>query len=199
VHWTGIAVLLLLAVCTAAGWRTGLVRRVLEFAGLVASLLLATRYGGEVAALLVAETGLSPGAAAPVGWALLFVALLAATRLLAWAVAGAVRVSVLGWLDRWGGAALGLLAGVLVGSVLLMLLCRLAGDGELRRRVREEPVTRLVHGAAPALYELAGGDRERVSRLWTDARERLPELPDVGGAVDAVRDAVGERADDGGS
>ena len=197
-HWLTIATLALLFVFAVAGWRAGLIRRVLEFVGMVASVLLASRYGFLAADWLQDATGLTDRLAGPVGWILVFAALLVVTRLLAWSLAKALRVSVLGWVDRWGGALLGVGIGVLVCSVLLMLVCRIPGDGRLAEQVRDDPVTRVVHGAAPALYALVvRGDNDDLERLWQRAREGLEDLPDAGEAVDAVRESVGDRLDDG--
>jgi len=196
-HWLTIATLALLLVFAIAGWRAGLIRRVLEFVGMVASVLLASRFGFLAAAWLQDLTGLEDRLARPLGWLLVFIVLLIVTRVLAWLLAKALRVSVLGWVDRWGGALLGVLIGVLVCSVLLMLVCRVTGDDDLAEQVRSDPVTRVVHSAAPALYALvARGDHEDLERLWQRAREGIDELPDPGEAASSLRDAVGDRLDD---
>jgi len=196
-HWLTIATLALLLVFAIAGWRAGLIRRVLEFVGMVASVLLASRFGFLAADWLQDLTGLEDRLARPLGWLLVFIVLLIGTRVLAWLLAKALRVSVLGWVDRWGGALLGVLIGVLVCSVLLMLVCRVTGDDDLAEQVRSDPVTRVVHSAAPALYALvARGDHEDLERLWQRAREGIDELPDPGEAASSLRDAVGDRLDD---
>ncbi len=196
-HWLTIATLALLLVFAIAGWRAGLIRRVLEFVGMVASVLLASRFGFLAADWLQDLTGLEDRLARPLGWLLVFIVLLIVTRVLAWLLAKALRVSVLGWVDRWGGALLGVLIGVLVCSVLLMLVCRVTGDDDLAEQVRSDPVTRVVHSAAPALYALvARGDHEDLERLWQRAREGIDELPDPGEAASSLRDAVGDRLDD---
>ncbi|MBC8423516.1 CvpA family protein [bacterium] len=196
-HWLTIATLALLFVFAIAGWRAGLIRRVLEFVGMLASVLLASRFGFVAAEWLQETTGLDDRYAGPVGWLLVFAVLLVVTKLLAWALAKALRVSILGWVDRWGGALLGMLMGVLVCSVLLMLVCRVSGDGDLADQVRKDPVIRLVHGAAPALYALvANGENDDLERLWQRTREGLDKLPDPGDAASSVREAVEDKIDD---
>ena len=196
-YWLTIATLALLLAFAIAGWRAGLIRRVLEFVGMVASVLLASRFGFLAADWLQDATGLADRLARPLGWLLVFVALLLVTRLAAHGLAKALRVSILGWLDRWGGALLGVLIGVLVCSVLLMLAGRIAGDDDLAKQVRSDPVTRVVHGAAPTLYALvARGDHEDLERLWQRARDGFDELPDPGETADSLREAVTDRLDD---
>ncbi|MBU0743016.1 CvpA family protein [bacterium] len=196
-HWLTIATLALLLVFAVAGWRAGLIRRVLEFVGMVASVLLASRYCFLAADWLQDTAGLEDRWARPLGWLLVFAALLLVAKLAAWSLAKALRVSVLGWVDRWGGALLGMLIGVLVCSVLLMLACRITGDDDLAKQVRSDPVTRIVHGAAPTLYAfVVRGDHEDLERLWQRARDGFEELPDPGEAASSLREAVSDRLDE---
>jgi len=199
VHWLTIATLALLFAFAVAGWRAGLIRRVLEFVGMVASVLLASHFGHLVAEQVQDSTGLSDRLAGPLGWLLLFVVLILLTRLMAWGLAKILHVSIIGWLDHWGGAGLGLLIGLLVGSVLLMLVCRLPVEGDLAEQVEHDPVTRLVHGAAPALYNLVVRDKgDDIERLWDRAKDTIGDLPNPGRAVEGVREAVNERLGDDG-
>ena len=191
--WLSAAVLVLLLVSAVLGWRAGLIRRVLEFVGLVAAMLLASRFGYLVAEQLASSTGLSDRLAGPLGWLLLFAALLVLARVAAWGIAKALHVSVLGWVDRTGGALLGLLIGTLVGSVLLMLAARLPVEGDLAEQIESQPLPRYVHAAAPTLYGLVVRDGKiDIDRLWQRAKD---EIRDSGAAADAVRDAVSERLD----
>lgn len=193
-HWLTIATLILLFAFAVAGWRAGLIRRVLEFVGMVASVLLASHFGHLVAEQVQDSTGLSERLAGPVGWLLLFAVLILLTRLMAWGLAKILQVSIIGWLDHWGGAGLGVLIGLLVGSVLLMLVCRLPVEGNLAEQVEHDPVTRLVHGAAPALYNLVVRDKgEDIERLWDRAKETVGDLSIPDQALEGVRDAVGDR------
>jgi len=193
-----IATLILLFAFAVAGWRAGLIRRVLEFVGMVVSILLASHYGHLVAEQLQDSTGgLSDRLVGPLAWLILFVVLILLTRLMAWGLAKTMQVSILGWLDHWGGAGLGLLIGLLVGSVLLMLVCRLPVEGDLAEQVERDPVTRLVHGAAPALYNLVVHNKgDDIERLWDRAKDSVGDLPIPDKAVEGVRDAVSERLGD---
>lgn len=192
-HWLSLATLALLLVFAVFGWRAGLIRRILEFVGMVASVLLASRYGHMVSGQLKESTGLEDRLAGPLGWVLLFAALLVLTKLAAWGLSKALCVSVLGALDKVGGALLGLLIGVLVCSVLLMLAARLPVDGDLAERIERDSVTRTVHGAAPFLYGLVFRDGGvDLDRLWDRAKDRLRESDAATGAVrEAVSDKLG--------
>ncbi len=189
--WLTLLVVLLLLVFAVGGWRTGLVRRLLELAGLGVAVVAAAAWSPLLARELVARTDLSPRVAALAAWVLLLLAVIVATRLLAWAVARLIHWSPLGWLDRGGGTVLGLAAGMLLGSVVLMVLCALPGGDDLRDLIEERPLPRIVYRAAPALAGLVLGEDGEGTRLWQrvrdrfeDLRQRLPEgrlpaLPDA--------------------
>lgn len=188
-HWMTAVVLVVLALFTLLGWRAGLIRRVLELFGLVLSLVAAgwgMPYAGD---LLAEKTGLAPGPADVVGWILVFVVCLLLTRLLAQLVSKTIQATILGWIDRVGGAALGLAGGLLVGSVLLMAAVHLPG-GEARAEViAEEPLLDFVHQAAPTLLGVVNADGD-LERIWESAKQRAEDLD---GVVDGVSEAVGER------
>ena len=186
--WLTLLVVLLLLLFAVGGWRTGLLRRLLELAGVVAAVMAAAAWSPQLARQLAGSAGIDERVVVPLAWILLLVAGVLASRLLARLVAGALHaVPVVGWLDRSGGAVLGMCAGMLVGSVVLMVLCAFPGGDRMQHEIETRPLPRVVYGAAPALAELVLRDGEGT-RLWhrvrgelDDLRERLPEadLPDL--------------------
>jgi len=94
----------LLALFLILGLKVGLVRRLLEFLGLVGSFFLASGVSPAVGRALSGGTDLSLKVAAIIAWVVLFLAGLLLTRWLAGLISKIVRISVLGWIDRIGGA-----------------------------------------------------------------------------------------------
>lgn len=174
---------------TWRGWRLGLVRRVVELAGLVLSFLAATRlaplWSGDVAD----ASGLDPRWAALGTWIVLFLAGLVLTRLLAWLISRTVQVSLAGWLDRLGGAVCGLLIGTVLASLLLVAIGSLPGAADLRRGLLRRPVSRVLYAAAPTLYAGFRALGGREEGIWQRVGEGLR------GQLRAARDAVDEAAD----
>lgn len=168
------AVLIVFAVM---GLRTGLVRRVLEFAGVLASFFAAFALTPPFGGLLAGTFGLSEKAAVAIAWVAVFLAGLLLSRWLALIIAKIVRVSVLGWIDRAGGALFGLLIGTLLCSVLLLGATQLPGGQKVREKFASSPPTRLIYEAAPRLYDLfhrMGGDERKVlDRALEFSRDRL--------------------------
>ncbi len=157
------------------GFRIGLLRRLVEFAGAIASFVLATSKGPVLAGWLERWPGLHGRAALYVGWILLFVLGLVVTRLIALAAGRAIQVTVVGWLDRLGGAVCGLLVGVLFASVILVAASRVRGGDAVRDAFCAHAPTRLIYRAAPTLYEAlrkAGGDPHRVWEEIAGPRDR---------------------------
>ena len=174
--WLSILTVVALVVFTVLGYRAGLIRRVLEFVGLVAAVLLASLYGRLIADWLAEYTGLGENLAGPAGWLIIFAVMLLVTRMVANVLSKAMRVSVLGWFDRWSGALLGLAIGAVVCSVLLMVATRIPGENNLADEVQAEPVTRVVHGVAPAIYAfVARGEDADLKTLWQKAQEEAQE------------------------
>ncbi|MFH1841808.1 MAG: CvpA family protein [bacterium] len=169
----------IIAVFTVMGFKVGLVRRVVEFVGLVLSFLLATNLASRWSEPLAGATGLEERIAVYIAWIILFLLGLVATRMAAWFISKTIHISILGWLDRLGGALFGLLTGALLTSVILIALTQLLPDGEtLREEFTEHPVARVIYNAAPAVYDTfqkLGGDEEN---LWEKIREKLDTVSD---------------------
>lgn len=170
------------------GFRVGLVRRVVEFAGLLFSFFLATNLASRWSGGIAEGLGVSEKVAVYVAWAGIFLIGLVATRLVAWLISRSVRVSVVGWVDRAGGAAFGLLTGLLVASVLLIVLSQLPGGRVVREACEEQAVARVIYRSAPVLYDvfqkLGGGDEHRWEKLLEKVRERAED------AAEKVADSV---------
>jgi membrane protein required for colicin V production len=175
-----LLLVLVLAISFAVlGFRVGLVRRVVEFVGLVFSFFLATNLASRWSEPIAEGTGLSEKVAVYLAWGGIFLVGLVATRLLAWLISKSVRVSIIGWLDRLGGTVFGLLTGILIASVLLIVLTQLPGGVVLRETLDKQAVPRMVYRAAPALYDLfqklGGDDRHRWEKLLEKVKERAKD------------------------
>jgi uncharacterized membrane protein required for colicin V production len=172
---TALVAIILLAF-TIQGFRVGLLRRLVEFAGAIGSFLLATSQGPLLASQLERWPGLHGKVALYAAWIVLFVAGLIVTRLLAVVAGRAIQVTLVGWVDRLGGAACGLLLGALLASVILLALSRGPGGVAVRDAFCAHPATRLVYRAAPNLYDgfrKLGLDRGRIWQEIAAAPDRL--------------------------
>ncbi|MEZ4387500.1 MAG: CvpA family protein [Candidatus Krumholzibacteriia bacterium] len=158
VIWVTLGVL---AVCGVFGWRAGVVKRLIELAGVLVAVLVTARFAAGLAPWLSRTTGLDDTAALVLGNVLMFVAALVVIRIVAGAVSKFVQWSPLGWLDRIGGALCGVLLGALVASVGLIAVSQAPGGDRVRAAYVQHPVgdVSLPRGARhhQGAHELLGG------------------------------------------
>jgi len=114
-----LAVVLVISATLGLYW--GLIRQLLSVVGLVAGVVLATRYGGRVADAL--SSFISNDMATQVlGCLFVLVAVSAAASLLATILRRSVGLLFLGWADHLIGGLLGLFQGALACTVILMVV-----------------------------------------------------------------------------
>lgn len=185
----GLSVIVLFG---ALGWRDGLVKRVIEIAGAIAALLLTARFAGAVQPWVSARTHAGPGPALLITWAVLFLLGLLASRLLAEVVSRLLRLTLLAWVDRTGGAVLGLLFGTLLASVLLVAASQVRGGAAIQADCDRTVAGRLIYYAAPNVYievrKLSGG---RLESAWEKFTTRASEAAAAGKA--RALEATGHR------
>jgi membrane protein required for colicin V production len=113
--------IIVLAISAALGLYWGLIRQLLAVVGLIAGIVLATRYGGRVADAL--SSFISNDMATQVlGFLFVLVAVSAAASLLATILRRSVGLLFLGWADHLIGGLLGLFQGALACTVILMVV-----------------------------------------------------------------------------
>ena len=191
-----IPVLIALAVILVfgiLGFRDGVVKRILEIAGVLVSLILTARFASAAQPWIQDKTGMEEGASLLVTWAVLFFVGLALSRLLARLISKALRLTVLGWLDKWGGALLGVAVGTLVVSVVLVAGSQVPGGQSIQKTYQKSELGQFIFFAAPSFYEqarrLSGGE---VEEIWYRV---LDQAKETGGKVkDEVEDTVREAA-----
>jgi len=162
------------------GFREGIVKRVIEVAGVVLTLVLSARFATDIQPWVHQQTGLPEGSSLLVTWAALFLTGSLLSRLIASLLSKLVRLTILGWVDRLGGAVLGMAIGTLLASVLLVAASSVPGGVQIQKAYNQSSLGRKVFYAAPHTYELvrgwAGGDLEDIWQRSLDvAREGLAD------------------------
>ncbi len=195
-----------IAVFGIMGFRDGVVKRVIEILGVFATLILTARFAAAVNPWMMQQTGVPEGPALLITWAALFFAGLLLSRLLATLLSKLVRLTILGWLDKLGGALVGLALGVFVASVVLLAVSHIPGGGSVKAQYQESSLGQFIYYAAPTFYQTArklGGEKadELFDRVLNEAGQAADEAKDKAGEAmsDAARDArkkAGEAAKD---
>lgn len=161
-----IFVVLLLGGAALIGFVRGFAHEVLALVAWIVAIAALKLFHSPLQQALVGPTGNEPGAAA-LAFALLFFPVYVAVKLLARAVGGKARRSLLGPVDRVLGGGFGMLKGLL-GATLFFLLANLATD--------------MVYGPRAARPD------------WMTSSRTYPLLNATGRAVvDWVETARGER------
>ena len=111
------------------GMFKGLVRILIGCAALVAAFALAARFHEGLAERLA---GLDVGIEALrlIAYLLIFVGVMLAGGLAAWLLRKVLKAAMLGWADRLGGAALGLVAALLAAGLVVLPLVAYSPYGE---------------------------------------------------------------------
>jgi membrane protein required for colicin V production len=168
-----VVVLIVIALCGFMGWRAGVGRRVVELVGAVLSILAASRLASKFAPWLDLHTPLGASSSLVIGYLLILVVGLVVTGLVARLVQKAVNLTILGLVDRIGGAVCGILLGALLTSIGLIAISAAPGGDAVRTTFDRSALGRTLYCAAPNLYlgarSLAG---QKGDQLWQNLLDR---------------------------
>lgn len=124
-NWLDIVILVVLAIAVVTGLKMGLIKAVLLVVGIIVGVVLAGHYSGALGERLTFIS--SEGVAKVVAFAIIMLAVLAAAAIVAALLTWATRVVMLGWVNRLGGAVLGLFLGALFCGALLAMWVHFLG------------------------------------------------------------------------
>lgn len=174
-----VVVLIVIALCGFLGWRAGVVRRLVELAGAVATILAASRLASQIAPWLDAHTPMGASSSLVVGYLSIIICGFVLTGLLARLVQKAINLTILGLVDHVGGAVCGIVLGSLLVSIGLIAISAAPGGDNVRATFDRSALGRTLYRAAPNLYlgarDLAGA---KGDRLWQELLDRGREAVD---------------------
>jgi uncharacterized membrane protein required for colicin V production len=156
-----IVTLGIIAIGTISGGIKGLARQVIELLGLIVSFLVAAVLATWLAALLHEHVSFPHAPALVISFVAVFVSGLVAFHFVAIAIQKLIHTSLLGWLDRACGAALGLVAATLAVSILATIALDMPLPDKLRAALDGSTVVNFVQPIAGWLFDLAIPHRSR--------------------------------------
>ena len=115
-NWLDILLIVVLALVTFLGLRRGLISMVLPLVGIIIGVILAGQHYGTVGGWLPID---NPEYAKWAAYAIIIVGVLIVAVILARILRRFIRLVLLGWVDRAGGAILGLALGGLICAAIL--------------------------------------------------------------------------------
>ena len=123
--WLDIAIIVIISISTFVGLRNGIIKTVLTLAGVIVGVILAGRFYVALADRL---TFIPQDTLARI---VAFVIILSAVVLIASIIAGVLKwiasIVLLGWVNRLGGALLGLIMGSIFCGALLAIWTKFLG------------------------------------------------------------------------
>jgi membrane protein required for colicin V production len=118
-NWLDIVIIVLIVVPVFIGFMAGIIKALFTVAGVIVGVVLAGRFSGSLAGILSFIS--NPGTAKAVAFAIILIAVMIIAVVLAKLVKWAISAVMLGWVNRLGGAILGLFLGfIFCGAVLTM-------------------------------------------------------------------------------
>jgi membrane protein required for colicin V production len=123
-----IALLVVIAIATLLGFRTGIIKAVLSLAGVIVGVILAGRFY----VLLSEQLTFIPhaGTAKIVAFAIILIVVMIIAGVAASLLKWAASIVMLGWVNRLGGALFGLMLGAILCGAFLATWVNFLGIGE---------------------------------------------------------------------
>ncbi len=128
-NWLDIVILVVVAIATFLGLRIGIIKAVLSLAGLIVGIILAGLYYVPLSERLPFIP--QADVAKVVAFAIILIGVMVIVSVLAKLLKWAASAVMLGWVNRLGGAAFGLVLGALLCGALLATWARFWGVAEI--------------------------------------------------------------------
>ena len=119
-NWLDVVIILLILSFTASAFSAGLIREVVTLVGVVVGIIVAGLLYDDLATDVLVFIGDSDGALA-ISFLILLGAVFLLGQIAAYVLKRTASLLMLGWADRLGGAAFGLLKGLIIVEILLIL------------------------------------------------------------------------------
>jgi membrane protein required for colicin V production len=160
--WLDLVIVVVLAISTFLGLRMGIIKAVLSLAGVIVGVVLAGQYYVALADVLpfFSETS---SAAKIVAFAIILIAVMVIAITLARLLKWAASVMLLGWVNRLGGATLGLVLGAIFCGALLAIWVKWLGVGST---ITESAVSAFLLDKFPLILALLPGEFDAVRSFF---------------------------------
>lgn len=147
-----VVIILIIVFFLIDGIRRGLVRQVFEIAGLIVAFMGAYYLGHFFAQRFEGSTRISYSVILFFFSAIVFIAVVIVFHLLGLMMQKIMSVTILGPVDRVGGAMFGALKGVLFVSLVCVLVFSVPAAGGFKRKLQTNRVAAAIHPVLPRMY-----------------------------------------------
>jgi len=175
-----IVVLGVLAWFFIIGIKRGLIRQVLEVAGIIVAFLAAFYFAHVLAEWIEIKTAAAYRLSLAMAALAIFIGIIIGVHFIGLGLKKLFGLTIMGVFDRVAGGLFGALKGVLIVSLVLSVIMILPVPDDIKDELREDPVTGAIYPVLPVMFDAV------VSRIPGGARfEQVARIKDS----DAVRDA----------
>ena len=160
-NWLDIVIIVVIAISTFLGLRAGLIKAVLSLAGLTGGVILAGRYYVP----LSQQLSFIPyeNATKIVAFIIIVVGVMIIAGVLAWLLGKIASIVMLGWVNRIGGAILGLVLGALFCGALLAIWIKYLGIAD---PIAESGLARILLDRLPIVLALLPDEFDAVRSFF---------------------------------
>jgi uncharacterized membrane protein required for colicin V production len=162
---TNLVLIGLLFLGTAVGFAKGFVEQAIELLGVVGAFVLAILFGGVFANLLEEKVSIPYSPALVISSIILFFFGLVLTHFLAKAVGKAVKMTLLGWVDRLAGAGMGLVMAMIISSLLITAVLEVPISRGFQRDVSRASVSLFLRPIAGQIFNWVVAHGPRAVRF----------------------------------
>ncbi len=134
------------------GLRKGLILEVFKLIGMFGGFLAAAKYFSGGTGILIKQFDMGPNVAAGVSFLLIFVLVAGTARFIAGAIKKFMEITMLGWVDKGGGALFGALKASFIISSVLLVISFIPGDFSKNLEKKSKFYTPMK-GVAPMVYD----------------------------------------------
>ena len=156
-NWLDIVIIIAIAIATFLGLKIGIIKALLSLAGLIIGVILAGRYYVPLSEQLsfIPQASVAKIAA----FAIILIGVMIIAGVLAWLLKWVASVMMLGWVNRLGGAILGLVLGAIFCSALLAIWVKFLG---LAGAVAESILATILLDTLPIILALLPSEFDTI-------------------------------------
>jgi membrane protein required for colicin V production len=125
-NWLDIVIIIILIISVVSGIKQGVIKILFSLAGGIIGVVLAGRYSDSLASKLTFIS--DPNIAGIVAFVIIILAVMIIAMILAMVVKKIISAILLGWVDKLGGAVLGLIMGAIFCAAALSMWMRYQGS-----------------------------------------------------------------------
>lgn len=160
-NWLDIVIIAFVVVAALIGLKIGLIKAALSLAGIILGIFLAGRYYAPLAERLtfISQESIAQG----VAFAIILIVVIIIAGLLAAFLKWIASVVMLGWVNHLGGAAFGLVLGLILCSALLALWGKFFGATSI---VEESGIASVLLDRFPAVLGLLPDEFDAIRSFF---------------------------------